>query len=397
MSHPAVTPKNSASPDESVLPPPSDARFSPVTRFALLAGFWLLVALAFATQLYALDVMPWGSALALGLLDWGPWILFSPLVFWLARRIPIHPQTWRRALPAHLLLSAVVVLLMGALTTALVPHREVFFERKTSQHEEASPPMFHPPDSFWARVLGGTRVAIPVYWMLVAGAQAVAQYRRGLERERRALRAEAHLAEARLLALQGQLNPHFLFNTLNTITELVYANPKGAEAMIVALSDLLRAALAAQQRREVALRDEVAFVRHYSGIQKVRFSDRLDVRYEIGPAALDAAVPTLLLQPLVENAILHGMGTGSTPITVFVRARVEGGRLFLEVADTGGAGATAPDEAGRALLFQEGVGLDNTRARLAALYGAAHHFALVRAIEGGVAVRIEIPARSLSA
>jgi LytS/YehU family sensor histidine kinase len=223
------------------------------------------------------------------------------------------------------------------------------------------------------RILDRARVAVPVYWMLVAAAHALAHQRRSLERERRALQAEAGLTEARLAALQAQLNPHFLFNTLNTIAHFVYADPAAAEETISALSELLRSALNAQQRREVALAEEVGFVKRYCEIQKARFADRLEVRFEISPDTLGAAVPSLLLLPLVENAIIHGA------------------RLAIEVADTGGAGGPAAGKAGVGLAFREGVGLANTRARLAALYGERHAFVLERAAEGGVSARIEIP------
>ena len=206
------------------------------------------------------------------------------------------------------------------------------------------------------------------------------------------MRAEARLAEARFLALQAQLNPHFLFNTLNTIAELVYDTPEAAEDMITSLSELLRAVLAAQHRREVSLAEELALVDCYCKIQKTRFGDRLNVCRDIESAAATAAVPTLLLQPLVENAVIHGVAPDRQPGTVFIRARVAAGRLHLEVADTGRA-AASPAEAGQPLQFVEGVGLGNTRARLATLYGSDHVFTLARTAEGGVSVQIEIPLR----
>lgn len=420
---------HSASPDHAPAEPP--ARLATALRFfALQSALWLALALVFAAQLYALRVFPWDAALAISLIDWAPWIVLGPAVLWLARRIPINPQTWRRALPAHLALGLLFVLLNGLVGQLFETQREAAFSRRDEprsaieaaaepaprprdehesdafgprppgRHDEPDGPRFagspppnrrRAPESFWARLLLNSRFSLPVYWMLVAGAQAVAQYRRGIERERRALQAEARLAEARLQALQGQLNPHFLFNTLNTITELVYDDPRAAETMIVALADLLRAALAVRSRTQVPLSEEIGFVRRYCDIQKVRFSDRLDVRYEIDSAALDAPVPTLLLQPLVENAVIHGMGSAATPIVVRVRARRDDNVLRLEVADSGGARATPPDRAGEPLHVAEGVGLSNTRARLAALHGDAARFEIVRAAEGGVAVRIDLP------
>jgi LytS/YehU family sensor histidine kinase len=200
------------------------------------------------------------------------------------------------------------------------------------------------------------------------------------------------------MALQAQLNPHFLFNTLNTITQLVYDNPEGAEEMITSLSELLRAVLAAQNRREVTLDEEIELLERYCAIQKVRFADRLNISYDIDPAAANIAVPTLLLQPLAENAIKHGITPDRSPGTVCIRAHIKSQNVLrIEIADTGGQPNGAPDEAGRKLEFREGVGLTNTRARLETLYPGRHVFALERAAEGGVLVRIEIPLRRISA
>jgi len=260
------------------------------------------------------------------------------------------------------------------------------------------PPPFDSVHFLWFRFADRARFAVPIYWMLVAAAHAMAQQRRSAARERRALRAEALLAEARLMALQAQLNPHFLFNTLNTITQLVYDNPEGAEEMITSLSELLRAVLAAQNRREVTLDEEIELLERYCAIQKVRFADRLNISYDIDPAAANIAVPTLLLQPLAENAIKHGITPDRSPGTVCIRAHIKSQNVLrIEIADTGGQPNGAPDEAGRKLEFREGVGLTNTRARLETLYPGRHVFALERAAEGGVLVRIEIPLRRISA
>ena len=364
--------------------------------WSLLSVFWLLVSAFFALQVSAVGLLPWSAAITLALLDWGPWIVFGPLVLWLARRLPIGPKTWRWSLPAHLLCCILVVALMELAMSALSLRKDILVPPPDRQRETTpanpGPPWVRDKARFaWMRILDRARVAVPVYWMLVAGAHALAHQRRSLERERRALQAEAGLTEARLAALQAQLNPHFLFNTLNTIAHFVYANPAAAEETISALSDLLRSALNAQQRREVALVEEVGFVKRYCEIQKARFADRLEVRFEIAPDALGAAVPSLLLLPLVENAIIHGVAPGPAPGAVHIRARRKGGRLAIEVADTGGAGGPAPGKTGDKLIFHEGVGLANTRARLAALYGDRHAFTIERAPEGGVCARIEIP------
>jgi hypothetical protein len=362
----------------------------------LLAGLWVVVSALFAFQTSALGLLPWSSAAGYSLLDWGPWIVFGPIVLLLARKLPIGPKGWWWTIPTHVIASTVLVATMELTMTSLSLNRDLFRTPTVrSERWPSSRPKPDPVRAWWFRFTDRARLAIPVYWMLLAAAQAVAQQRRGSERENRAVRAEAHLAEARLMALQAQLNPHFLFNTLNTITQLVYDNPAAAEEMITSLSELLRAVLAAQHRRKVSLAEEMAFVERYCSIQKVRFADRLEVRYEIETGSLRGYVPTLLLQPLVENAIIHGVAPDKTPGKVFVRARVVGERLLLEVADTGRSPGGDPDNAGRPLLFKEGVGVSNTRARLSTLYGDDATFALERAIEGGVSAKIDLPLRTL--
>ncbi|MDD3178986.1 MAG: histidine kinase [Opitutaceae bacterium] len=372
------------------------AGFSPVTRWALLTGVWLVVSAAFAVQIYALGMVPWATAAALALLDWGPWMVCAPVVIWLARRLPLGPKTWHWALPAHLGSCLVLVLLMDVGTSMLVRDRRDLFPpppQERRHRERGQGPREERSRAGIKFLIERARMSIPVYWMLVAATLALSHQRRSLERERRALQAEAHLAEARLEALQAQFKPHFLFNTLNTIAELVYENPAAAEDMITSLSELLRTVLAVQPRRELPLREEIEFIERYCAIQRVRFADRLQVRYEIEPAAREAVVPALLLQPLVENAIIHGIAPERTAGTVFIRARTADDRLRLEVADTGVRSPAGRPDDDRPLHFQEGVGLTNTRARLAALYGPQHTFALERAGEGGVAVKIELPLR----
>jgi len=409
---PPISPSVTASRETEPLPEATAKRFSPVTRLALIALFWLGVSAVFALQISALGFLPWSTALTLALLDWGPWIFFSPVVLLLAERLPITPKTWRWAVPAHLVACIVVVALIETTMSSLSLRRDLFVPHpggpRQEMHQKPSAddakddrerpprPPFDPVRFAWFRFFDRARFAVPIYWMLVAGAHAVAQQRRSVERERRALRAEALLAEARLMALQSQLNPHFLFNTLNTITQLVYENPAAAEEMITSLSELLRAVLAAQHRREVSLDEEIELLERYCAIQKVRFADRLNVQYEIEKNTANVAVPTLLLQPLVENAIKHGVTPDRAPGCVYIRARADNQKLCIEIADTGGRPGGAPDEAGQKLNFHEGVGLANTRARLETLYPGRHVFSLERAVEGGVLARIEIPLRRIS-
>ena len=181
-----------------------------------------------------------------------------------------------------------------------------------------------------------------------------------------------------------QLNPHFLFNTLNTISSLMHKDVEAADRMLARLSDLLRYALESTDAQEVPLRQELDFLGGYLEIQQARFGERLTVDREIDPVTLDARVPNLLLQPMVENAIQHGIAPHARPGRIVLRARRHDGRLDLEVEDNGGG---LP--AGESLV--EGVGISNTRARLQQLYGADHRFLLDKAPGGGLLVKILIP------
>ncbi len=207
---------------------------------------------------------------------------------------------------------------------------------------------------------------LPTFWACPGPhAHALLFYGRSRDRERRGLELESRLTQARLQALRMQINPHFLFNTLNSISSLVYDQPKVADEMIGSLSDLLRVTLNTSHRQEVALREELEFLDQYLFIEQTRFGDRLTVTKEIDPTVLDAAVPNLILQPLVENAFKHGIEARLGPGAITVSARRDGERLRLSrVSDSG---RSSP--AGSPPRLIEGVGLSNTRARLRGLYG----------------------------
>jgi two-component sensor histidine kinase len=229
--------------------------------------------------------------------------------------------------------------------------------------------------------------------LLLACAGAVATYaahwqerlsRRFSEAARESEQLQARLDQARLQALRLQLQPHFLFNTLNTITALVHRDPPSAERMVNGLSELLRVSLGTAGEQEVRLDRELEVLRHYLDIQLVRFPDRLSVRFDIEPGARDAMVPSLLLQPLVENAIKHGISPRASAGKLQIAVRRQNDMLSLEVRDDGVGthGTQTP---------AEGVGLGNARARLASLYGAQHRFEAGPRAGGGFAVKIEIP------
>jgi len=224
------------------------------------------------------------------------------------------------------------------------------------------------------------------YVALVGLAHAGVFHRRYREREEQAALLSSRLSEAKLRALQAQLQPHFLFNSLNGIATLLRRDPAKAEDMLLSLSELLRLALGSSNRQEIPLREELEFLDRYLAIQKMRFGDRIEVILEIEPATMDCVVPALLLQPLVENAVRHGFEPTGIVGRLRISAAIEAKWLKLTVADNG-AGLNSNNE------IRSGVGLANVQERLATLHGNAYEFELMERPEGGVAVHIRLPAK----
>lgn len=229
-----------------------------------------------------------------------------------------------------------------------------------------------------------------IAWLIVGVSHALLYYERANTRERQAVELEARLAQARLQALSAQLNPHFLFNALNSVAELVHRSPAAADRMLVSLGQLLRASLEGSQTQEVPLREELALLERYIELEKMRLEDRLRIYWEIDRSLLSVPVPRLLLQPLVENAIRYALGQRTTPGKVVVRVARQQDWLVLEVRDDG----DIPPE--QAAHNGNGIGLSNTRARLRALYGDQHTFALTRTeANDGTVAQVKLPIRVL--
>lgn len=222
------------------------------------------------------------------------------------------------------------------------------------------------------------------YWAMVGIVQGTDAQRRSRLREVQASRLEAQLAQAQLQALKMQIQPHFLFNTLNAIASFMHYDVKTADRMLTRLSDLLRLTLIQSERQEVSLRQELAFLEAYLEIEQIRFERRLSVEVDVPASLLEAHVPPFLLQPLVENAIKHSIAPRGAGGKLVIRAREEGNELRLEVEDDGPA--TLPAQTGF------GIGLRNTRSRLDNLYGEGQHFELIRAGMGTIA-RVLMPLR----
>ena len=233
-----------------------------------------------------------------------------------------------------------------------------------------------------------TQFTVPIYLSIICICWVINHFQETSERERRTLELETRLTQANLQALKMQLQPHFLFNTLNSISSLIHENPKVADDMVGSLSEFLRATLDVSSENEVPLRKELEFVDRYLEIQQTRFGDRLRIHREVDANTMDALVPPLILQPLVENAIRYGIESRETGGIVTIRARPQGDTLHLEISDDGEGFS-----GGQILGGGNGIGLSNTKARLQELYGDKHQFKITASHPTGACVAIEIPLR----
>jgi len=358
-------------------------RARPWRKWVLLWAAWTLIALAFASQVNFTQarrgyIVTWKFALTTALADWYTFGVLSVPALWLARRFHFDEAGWRRGLAVHLVAGAVFAVAWVGLRVGI----EMVRARERQ-------PNFDFYEAFHWTLVRSFYFNLLVYWVIVGASHGIEYYRRYRERELRASELEKLLVEARLQALQAQLNPHFLFNTLNSISTLMHRDVAAADRMIVRLSELLRLALGSRGTQEVPLREELEFLRRYLEIEQIRFGPRLAVEIDAPPDTLELAVPNLVLQPLVENAIKHGIAPRKQGGRIEVRARRAGDRLHLSVTDNG-AGHSAHTRG-------SGLGLANTRARLEHLYGAQQQFEFGPRPEGGFAVRIILPARPLGA
>ncbi len=350
----------------------------------LVTAFWLFIAVASALEMALLQAAHIRQALEVAAVRLAPWIFLTPLVVWTSSAYTLERSTWKRALWVHLAVCVGCLGVIGAFAywgppTPVLPRREAGELNRLNRE---------PRDMAFV-VLRRVTYQLPVFWGLVGVAHALQFYGRSKDRERREAELESRLTQARLQALRMQLNPHFLFNTLNSIASLVHEQPR-AEAMIEALSDLLRVALRSPERQEVTLREEIYFLDRYLLIERTRFGARLRIEKAIESAALDAFVPILILQPLVENAVKHGIEAQLAPGLIRIAAARSGDTLLLQVNDNGRAAGLEESE-----TLQEGVGLANTRARLKELYGSGAALDLRPGEGGGMCAMIRLPWRTV--
>lgn len=348
-----------------------------VQTFAWVSLAWTLLGLTYTTamvgsgRLRQQDI-PWKVALGFNLGSCYLWMALSPIVVRAGAWAGFEARQWFRALAVHLPCYAVVALL----------HHWVFLNaywRWGSSIFTAGRPL----DAVLRTSLPWRlHDGLVVYGLLVLSLYLIHHVRKGdFERETR-LELEAMLARAQLQNLRMQLQPHFLFNTLNAVSALVGEDPIRAKIMIARLGNFLRLTLEDTQGSETTLREELRLLEAYLDIQRMRFEDRLTFTVEVPEEAMMVRVPHLILQPLVENALQHGLARRPGAGSLAVRAHREGDLLCLEVEDDGFG---LPDS------LSEGVGLTNTRARLQARYGAAAHFTIGAGSDGGTLARIEVP------
>jgi signal transduction histidine kinase len=363
--------------------PPTPARipFRVIVGVATALGFFSGFAAFYFVSTFTDKPTPFGLLLVLNLGYWYSWAVLTPGVLWLTRTFPFDRATWKAAIPIHILGVVAATSAHVVLTVALrITTYWLAGESLDTWLHEAQEMLFLNFD--WEMM---------TYWTIVGVGTAIKYLHEARAKELSAAQLETRLVEARLHTLQRQMQPHFLFNTLNTISALMHRDVDAADAMIARLSDLLRMSLQRVGVQEVPLKEELDFLSKYLEIEQTRFRDRLAVVFDVHADTLHALVPNLLLQPLVENAIKHGIGPRPTPGEITVRARRNGAMLELDVQDNG-VGLSAA----RLTDFNRGVGLSNTRSRLDHLYGSLHRFEFRQPAQGGLLVCIAIPMAELA-
>ncbi|HKC80663.1 MAG TPA: sensor histidine kinase [Gemmatimonadaceae bacterium] len=367
-------------------------------------AFWTMLAVLTAANRLAdqrelgLTIVSRTIPIALAFQQMYTWALITPLVFWLAGRFSIDRSNAAQRIALLLGIGVVAAFAVDRLNSSLV---NTFRPRYQPTGLGFPGRPGGPGSGGFFSILRGPMILnhFIIYIGVLSAGFARDYFHRYRARERETARLQSEtaglmtqLAEARLSALNAQLNPHFLFNTLNAVSSLVERDPRGVRRMIARLSELLRYTLNGGSDNEVLLGQEIAFVERYLEIMQIRFQDRLEVDVQLGDDAGNALVPSLILQPLVENAVKHGVEKISGTGKIRIEARREDDRLVLSVSDNG-PGPSGIQAAGAA-AGEGGVGLENIRQRLEQLYGAAQSLVLVEAPDGGTVAQIVIPFRT---
>ena len=350
-----------------------------LVRFGLIWGVWTIVALFFSTQVYVMsfsDRRPpsmWREFLVQTSACY-LWALATPLVLWLSKRFPIERHNWLRRAGSHLLFSIILA------STLLVVHYPGILLIWGQLGSISAWRMF-------GFLYGNLDRWLLIYWTILLLSQAFIYYNSYRKGELKASQLRTELVQAQLEALKMQVQPHFLFNTLHSISALLSKDTESARKMITRLGDFLRLTLENSGSLEVSLRQEIEFLNGYLEIERIRFQDRLTTEIKVDPEVLDVSVPNLILQPIVENAMRHAIGSSGAG-RVEVTAVPQNGVVRIEVKDNGpGVDVDRILEARRG----RGLGLANTQARLIGLYGASARFELSNNPTGGLVVALEIP------
>jgi two-component system LytT family sensor kinase len=348
-------------------------------RLGLIWGVWTVMAFFFATQDYMLyyheeKPVPFKRAIFVEGLACVLWALSTPLVLWLARRFRIERNNWRRRVPLQFAMG------LGLISTLMIIDYVVY--------------MFGTgrPENLTALRIAQFLIYELDRWLLIYGvivlsSHAFNYYRSFRKGELNAAQLRTQLATAQLEALKMQLHPHFLFNTLHSISALLNQDVEAARTMISRLGDFLRMTLENAGTQEVPLQQEIEFLNGYLAIERIRFQDRLTTNVDIDPSVLDVSVPNLILQPIVENAMRHAIATTTNQGRIEIIATARNGMLRIQVKDNGPGLLTVTTPGN----LKQGVGLANTRARLERLYGSNHRFELANEPAGGFVVTLEIP------
>jgi two-component system LytT family sensor kinase len=355
-------------------------KYGPVVGFIFLlyAVFALLSAVgAYVAQRGMEQRILWGPLLRQEFKDWFACAVVSIAVLWFCSRNRLEPGRAGRWVARHFGAAFLFSAAYSVLTSWLVAgERSVMHPERTLTF------------AYLIKNMGLHYCVLNMimYWLVVFAHFSWHFYQRYREREVSAAQLQRELSEARLEALRMQLNPHFLFNTLHAVSALIHENPEAADRVVARLSELLRLTLDKSKPQEVPLREEMAFLERYLEIEQMRFTERLKVDIQIDPEAEGSLVPYLILQPLVENAIRHGIELREEQGRLTISARRNNGHLELRVRDNG------PGLPKNGIQFlREGIGLSNTRSRLRHLYGERFQLELAGAQGGGLEARLDIP------
>src|ERR1044072_6774819 len=362
--------------------PTNTTKRQALRKWALIFACWTFLAVLFSGPAMIQAVRQnrvaegWNSVLGELIFSY-LWFALTPLVLWLSKSFRIAGGQRFKTLTIHFLAS-VVFLLVHILLFMVISIPFGWYAQLTPFSNR-----------YFLLILNFTPSNVMFYWGIVVIEHALDYYRKLQDRELRSSQLEAQLAQAQLQVLKMQLHPHFLFNTLNAISALIRESPDEADEMVSRLGDLLRMTLETAGLQEVPFKKELEFLKHYLDIEQTRFQDRLKIEMAIDPETLDGLVPSMILQPLVENSVRHGVAPRPEGGCIKIKAWRDDSLLRLEVEDDGpGLGGDTP--------LKERVGLTNTRARVRNLYGDKHGLRMRNAADGGLVVSLSIPFKTVS-